>query len=493
MPSTLHPARTCVAFVASVALVAGLSATPAEAAKTLKWSPCVKITKDWPDKSDTRTECAMLTVPMDYANPQGRKIKIAVSRLKATDPAKRRGLLVVSPGGPGLFNLNAPLDFASKGLGALATDHDVIGFDPRGVGYSDKIDCTEPPFQEPPVTATPKVKAKAFFDYQAGVHKRCTAKDPAFVRRLTTANIARDLDAIRVALGESKISFFGVSFGTAVGANYRSMFDDRVDRMWLDSVMPPVMDSEAMDATFDALSEKSFAGFTAWLAQHDFEYHFGTTAEKARKTIFDLRDRLARKPIAVDKDTVLDREWITGLLGGGPQTWVSSARDLATVRDGGIPQSVRNPPQPVQNSGKVFGFEDPHGGLNALQYDAIMCNDGTGGRDFEKMWADKQARMRTYPATGGTLQFGINCAGWPWPAQQWKPVRGASPLQLSGHINEYVTPYAWAVALRHAIGGTLLTIEDDVHGSLSRLPCAAKAVDFFRTGHTTGGTCPGVE
>ncbi|SPT51255.1 alpha/beta fold hydrolase [Actinomadura madurae] len=476
---------------ASALLMAGLPLAPAKAAGQLSWRPCAKAARDWPVADDTSTECAMLTVPMDYANPQGRKIKIAVSRIRAADPGKRRGALLVSPGGPGIFNLDGPPSLVSKGLGALATDHDIIGLDPRGVGHSDKINCAETPAEEQP-EASAKERAKAFFDAQAKDNERCVATDPAFIRQLTTRNIARDVDAIRAALGESKISFFGVSYGTAVGANYRSMFDDRVDRMWLDSVMPTVMDSDAMNASLDELRERNFAGFVSWMAAHDPEYHFGTTAGRVRKSIFDLRDRLKREPVKVDDETVLDGEWVTVRLGGGPRSWPQSAKDLATVREGGIPESARSTGLSVNRQARVFGLDDPVGGLNTVQYNAVMCNEGTGGRDFEKMWARKEARMRAYPATGGVLQFGIYCAGWPWPAQEWEPVKGNSPLQLSGHIGEFSTPYAWAVAMRDAIGGVLLTIEDDEHGSLSRIPCAARAVDFFRTGRTTGGTCPGV-
>ncbi|MFE7120231.1 alpha/beta fold hydrolase [Streptomyces sp. NPDC057654] len=510
-----RPAIPLVAVGVVAASLGAVSAAPsaasadgriAQAARTgkasaageqLDWNPCVKVAKDW-DKSDTKTECAMLTVPMDYAEPQGRKIKIAVSRLKAADPAKRRGSLFYSPGGPGLFNLYAPQSFAEGGLGTLATDHDVIGFDPRGVGYSEKKDCESAEYPGEPADATPKERAKIAYDYWAEEDKRCAALDPAFARQLTTANIARDVDRIRAALGEKKISFFGVSYGTAVGANYRSMFDDRVSRMWLESVMPPKMDFDAMNASLDALSENNFGEFAQWLSRHDVEYHFGTTADAVRHTLFDLRDQLTQKPRKVDEGTVLDGEWVTGRLGGGPGQWVESARDLATVREGGIPHSARPTAKSAwaarRPSARVFGFEDPHGGFNNLQYDAVMCNDGAGGRDFEKVWADKKAREQTYPATGGSLEFGKYCAGWPWPAQQWKPVKGKSPLQISGHTGEDTTPYDWAVDLKNAIGGTLLTIEDNQHASLSRVPeCAAKAVDFFRTGHTSGGVCPGAQ
>ncbi|MDF5751245.1 alpha/beta fold hydrolase [Spongiactinospora sp. TRM90649] len=496
-------ARTAVACVIGLASVgvagaAGAHAAEAQAAGAhagedpLSWRQCVTTAKDWPEPDDTRSECALLTVPMDYAKPQGRKIKIAVSRLKATDPGRRRGVLVISPGGPGLSNISAPASYAASGLATLAVDHDLIGLDPRGVGYSDKIMCAREEAKDdgekPPSPVSRKEQAKDLFDHEAAYNKRCAAKDPAFVQQLTTANIARDVDAIRAALGESKINFYGVSYGTAVGVNYRSMFDARVDRMWVDSTMPPTMDLAAMDGARDALAEKNFGRFTSWLARHDAEYHFGTTDAEVRTTLFALRDRLTRKPREVDENTVLDGEWVRSLLGGWPSDWISYAKDLATVREGGVPLSARPAPQP---SG-TFGFDDTPLGLNGLQYQAIFCNDGVGGRDFEQVWANAEARRSTFPATGGYIEASGWCGSWPWPARPWKPVKGTSPLQVSGHVDENVTPYAWAVDTWKAAGGTLLTVQDNQHGSLRGLPCATKVVDFFRTGRTTGGTCPGV-
>ncbi|MGV9324389.1 alpha/beta fold hydrolase [Streptosporangium sandarakinum] len=495
-----RPARVAVACLIGLTSFGIAGAADAHAdAEPLAWRDCAKVAKDWPVDGDTRTECSMLTVPLDYANPQGRKIKIAVSRIKAADPGKRRGVLVISPGGPGISNIDAPATYAAGKLGPLAVDHDLIGFDPRGVGYSDKIKCDreDPPpaasakgkgaGQESPPAISPKEEARAGFAETAAYNRRCASKDPAFVRQLTTTNIARDVDSIRAALGESKINFYGVSYGTAVGVNYRSLFDDRVNAMWVDSVMPPVIDLVAMDTAMDALNEKHFDAFVPWLARHDTEYHFGTTDAMVRKTIFTLRDELRRKPRRVDENTVLDDEWVRRLLGGGPSNWVSSARDLATVREGGVPLSAR----PAPEAAKVFGFDETPLGLNLIQYQAIFCNEGAGGRDFEQMWAAAQARKAAFPATGGYFERSGWCGEWPWPARPWKPVRGTSPLQLSGHIDEDVTPYAWAVDTWKAVGGTLLTVQDNAHASLRGLPCAAKVIDFFRTGRTVTGTCPG--
>lgn len=482
------PARVAVACLIGLAGFGVVGAADAHVGEgPLTWRACAKTAKDWPVDDDTRTECSMLTVPLDYANPQGRKIKIAVSRIKAADPGRRRGVLVISPGGPGVSNIDSPATYAAGRLGTLAVDHDLIGFDPRGVGYSDKIKCD---WEDPPSTAStasPKEKAKAVFAETAAYNKRCAAEDPAFVRQLTTTNIARDVDSIRAALGESKINFYGVSYGTAVGVNYRSLFDNRVNAMWVDSVMPPVIDLAAMDATIDALNEKDFGAFVPWLARHDTEYHFGTTDAMVRRTLFTLRAELRRKPRVVDKNTVLDDEWVSQLLGADRGGWISSARDLATVREGGVPLSVRPAPQPT----KGFGFDVTFRGLNLIQYQAIFCNEGVGGRDFEQMWAAAQARKAAFPATGGYFERSGWCGEWPWPARPWKPVKGTSPLQLSGHIDEGVTPYAWTVDTWKAVGGTLLTVQDNDHGSLRRLPCAAKVIDFFRTGRTAAGACPG--
>ena len=98
-----------------VAAKAGLHAATSPAAEPLDWSTCATTAKDW-DPTDKLTECALLTVPQDYADPHGRQIEVAVSRRKATDPAKRRGVLVISPGGPGLKNISASADYSPGGV-----------------------------------------------------------------------------------------------------------------------------------------------------------------------------------------------------------------------------------------------------------------------------------------------------------------------------------------------------------------------------------------
>jgi pimeloyl-ACP methyl ester carboxylesterase len=493
----------CAALALSVLSLAAPPSTPAHAATdTLSWVNCAAAVKDWQDitNGDTTAQCTTVTVPLDYANPSGRTLEIAVSRLKANDPAKRRGILLSSPGGPGGSSITYPLDIAKSLLGDVATDHDLIGFDPRGVGYSTRVDCDPGEFPAVPPTATAKEKAKAAAAYETEYNTRCAPQDLAFTRQLTTANVARDMDAIRAALGERKISYFGVSWGTGLGAVYRSLFDANVDRMWLDSVMPPTMDLEAMDSDVDAVNEGYFVRFADWLAKHDAEFHLGASRNAVRETLFALRDRLSKEPRQTsDGQLVYDGDTVTRYITLPELLWGFVATELVILHEGGVPGAAAAPALAASAKAKnnrkainprsLFGLGEDFQFFNYLQNRAVLCNDATGGRDFETVWAAKRNRALRYPAAGGESNHALQCQGWPLPAEPWRLQKGKSPLQLSGHTDEDVTPYAWAKSMQAAIGGQLVTVDNGEHGSLSRVPCAAKAVDFFHTGHTTKGKC----
>lgn len=467
--------RVITSAIAAIA-VAATSLAPAGVSSGLTWSSCAETMPDWQRViGDTRMECTYVTVPMDYAKPAGRQIRIAVSRLKASDPAKRRGVLLGNPGGPGPSSISYPLDLETSTIGGVAKDHDMIGFDTRGAGFSDKIPCDDNIAPPEPAT-TEKAKLKAQFDYEARWNKLCGAVDTEFAAQLTTANVARDMDMIRAALGEPKISFYGASWGTAIGALYRSMFDSKVDKMWLESVMPPKMDLEAMDDAVDAVVDKNFGPFTEWLAQHDYEYHFGTTKEAVQKLLIDLKRDLAEAPRG-DVDSTTVSYYMTPTA----PSYVRSARELAVLVEGGTVA-------PVAAKSSLFGtgFQ-----FDLVQNRAVICNEATGGRDFETIWAHKLNRKGKYPAAGGMSTHAQQCPEWPVDAQQWQLKRGTSPLQLSGHLYESTTPYVWAKDTQAAIGGSLLTILDDQHGSIRRTDCGSKVVEFFTTGRTFSGLCGG--
>ncbi|MCS7477902.1 alpha/beta hydrolase [Umezawaea endophytica] len=457
------------------AVLAGLVLVPLvpgiAVAETPRWQLCRDIANRWPS-TDERTECAVVTVPVDYAKPDGRTVDIAISRVKAS--GSREGVILVNPGGPGGSGMELPNSLLRSEAAGIGVHHDLIGFAPRGVGYSAAVAC-EDDWTQPDPSLSEKEKARFEADRDGRNHQRCVAEDPEFVRNLTTATIARDMDRIRIALGEEKIGYYGISWGTALGAQYRTLFDAHVDKMLLDSVMPPDLDLVEMDRAQLTARENTFAEFAAWIARHDDVYRFGTTQAVVTKALLDLRARQTSRLDAFD-----------GLLTETRRDWASSARRLVALRDGASTLEAL----PHQEK-RGFGWDADQTGFSPFQQTSVLCNDSAGTRDFDEVWTARLRLIELLPLSGRYGSEAVRCVGWPIPAQPWRFTGGSSPLQLVGHLYEQVTPIGWARETRQRIGGALLTVEDDTHGSLDTLPCAAKAVEFFDTGKVSNDSCPG--
>jgi pimeloyl-ACP methyl ester carboxylesterase len=468
--------RFAVPVLAAAVLLPLAPAVAAAAADGLTWRPCSGVAHGW-DPEDRRTECALLPVPVDYADPGGPKIDIAVSRIRAS--GVRAGAVLLNPGGPGQSGLDMPRSIADSRAGGIGVHHDLIGFDPRGVGYSADLPCVADT-TEPSPGLPDEAEAREAAERTAEANRRCVDADPAFARNLTTPTIARDLDRIREALGEDKIGYYGVSWGTALGAQYRTLFDDHVGKMLLDSVMPPDLNVTAMDDGQATAGENTFHDFSSWIARYDAVYHFGTDEPTVAKALLDLRAELTAHPRGT-----IDGATVTGLLANPRRDWADLAAQLATIRDGGVP------PAPNPAKAAKLGWDGEAHAFNHAQQTALLCNESPSPRDFETVWQHRVDRQRRLPAVGSFGSYESLCIGWPLPARPWAFGPGNSPLQLVGHLYEPVTPIGWAVAMQRRIGGALMTIEDDAHGSLSSLTCADAAVTFFDTGRTTSASCPG--
>ncbi|MCP3803121.1 alpha/beta hydrolase [Allokutzneria sp. A3M-2-11 16] len=493
--------RTAFAASAVVALVATLvTVVPAaSAAPAPEWKLCKEIANGWP-AGDARTECATVAVPVDHAKPDGRKIKIAISRITASEPAARRGVMVFNPGGPGGSGISMPPSMLQSTVKDIGRTHDLIGFDPRGVGYSDKMTCPVLPgdTEQPPASWSVKEKARFISARNGKANRRCAETDLEFARNLTTDAIARDIDAIRAALGEKKINYYGISWGTALGAHYRSLFDGNVDRMLLDSVMLANFDLNEIDNTTVAANENLFNDFVSWIARYDRVYRFGTTHGEVSKALFDLRKLLTESPRVVGSgpsQTVIDGETITNLITQNRSWWSAAAAELVKIRDNDVPERARQAATAAGDRAAARsasrGFEGRPEFFSRFLNVAVICNEALSTRDFETAWGHRMGRIAKYPAAGESASFDGMCANWPLPVQPWRLKSGASALQLVGHLYEGVTPIDWAVSMRAKIGGALFTIEDDWHGSLSRLPCGATGVEFFATGKASTASCTG--
>ncbi|MEV1169054.1 alpha/beta fold hydrolase [Nonomuraea sp. NPDC049784] len=485
-------------------LTLGLLAAPTVAERpAITWQECPAYSDDvlrWMGLDDDRlpkyrellgrTECGTLTVPQNYADPGGKQITIALTRLKATDQEHRLGSLAVNPGGPGGSGYLMPLDLAMTDA-KLNARYDLIGFDPRGVGYSTKARCPGgKPAPAPPGPVSEEL-ARKVYDQTVTDNQACAQSDPGFIGQLTTANVARDIDRIRSALGEPKISFLGVSWGTWLGVVLRSLFPAKVHRMWLDSMALPTPRMDVFTEVRAMATDRDFQRMAKWIAERNDVYGFGTTKGQVASALTGLRKAYDAKPLTfTDIDLTVDGRLIAEAASQPSPAWPEAAQVLKELVDATGPTA----PPTIK---KIFGNRpsSPPAGVpergNQTANVAFFCNEDQGARTFDSAWNAYRERLERYPVTGEITSFFPPCAGWPLPVQTTRLRHGGS-LVLSGHLYESPSPYEWTLQTRAAVGGHVVTVDDDVHGSALGVPgCFTKVIGYFETGRVTA-TCPGV-
>ncbi|MBB5779071.1 alpha/beta fold hydrolase [Nonomuraea jabiensis] len=497
-----------LALAGLVAHPPAAGATASAGASSVRWKAC-------PDYSDEvirgmgvaedkvaafhslmkRLECGTVSVPLNHREPGGRKIDIAVTRLAATDKAKRLGAVAVLPGGPGNSGYLDPVlrtALRNEQMAGLNERYDIIGFDPRGVGYSTKVACPmSPNGPQEPGTLTEEAARKTY-DAQVAANEKCGRSDPAFLGQLTTENVARDLDLVRTALGERSLNLLGFSWGTYLGMVYRSVFPGHTGRAFLDSVAPPWtrIDEHAKGAAEAA--ERNFGRMAAWLASRDEIYGLGATARQVREEVAKLVRAYDKTPkIYTDLQRPIDGSAVADLARRNSTEWVRAGKALAELRTA---TGTTAPPTVKEVLGApMMGTPVPGAPeiLNMTMNLAVACNEDSSRADFDSAWRAYQQLVKRHPATGRAWGVPVMCAGWPLPVQQATLKRGSGSLVLAGHLYEFMSAYDWTLQTRRAIGGTVYTVADDVHVSTTRVPkCAADVVRYFETGRIGRG-CAG--
>jgi pimeloyl-ACP methyl ester carboxylesterase len=263
----------------------GAAVAAARAAKAgIDWKDCPA---DWGIAKPI--QCGWVTVPLDYAKPYGKQIKLAVDRIGSTGTKdERQGALVYNPGGPGGSGMRFPTRVTNKNPLWTKTSkaYDFVGFDPRGVGHSAPISCIDPQefVKAPKADPVPDSEAdklgqrKLAKEYADG----CAERSGDMLPQMTTPNTARDLDVIRAALGEKKLNYLGVSYGTYLGAVYGTLFPGHVRRMVVDSVVDPARDNIWYEANLnqDIAFQGRWNDWTSWVAKNDASFHLGDTQAK---------------------------------------------------------------------------------------------------------------------------------------------------------------------------------------------------------------------
>ena len=389
-------------------------------------------------------QCVLIPVPLDYTQPDGEKIELMVSRHASTNPSERRGVLMLNPGGPGGSGLSQPNDVVDLGMPAsVMNSYDILGMDTRGIGHSAPISCgftTEQNYQGAvPPYAVDSAAVTAQAEAARGFAAQCAANDTdGHLRHISTANMARDLDQVRIALGEEKLNYFGLSYGSALGAAYASMFPDTSGRVILDSnVGDTHLDREGM-RRFGLGTEETFPDFAEWAAERDGSYALGSTVDEVRATYFELAERLDAEPIIGVTGHVFRLSTFVALYNEmsyakTAQLWqlllTSDAAGVQTMlNNGDIPGSVTEPPPaselvPTDNLFSVFL--------------AVTCNDADFSSDVNDYQRAVEEDRERYPLFGAATANIMPCAFWAYePSEPPVPINDEGPRNILVLQNE---------------------------------------------------------
>lgn len=441
----------------------------------LRWSACGSY------------DCATLEVPLDYAAPNGEQIKLAVKRRAAR--GNRIGALVVNPGGPGASAVDFLSGFAA-GPGASLSQFDLVAFDPRGVGQSTPLDChstierllaTDPsPDDEAEWTAIDQA-ASAFAD-------ECAMKHAKLLPHMGTADVARDMDQLRAALGEEKLTYFGYSYGTELGAWYADLFPQRVRAFVLDGALD--MKLSGVEIAFEQAGgfERSLESYFGWCGASANNCRW--TQDREPATAYrDLAAAIDAKPIAARTGNrkLGPGEFMIGVIAplyGGVEGFRSLSTSLVAATGGDASALLANVDAYTERrrDGTYANIQEANNAVNCLDLPTPPYAD---------LRAEASRFANAYPLFGiSTLTSLLVCAHWPVHAQKAPPPRaaGAAPILVIGTTGDPATPYAWAEALASYLeSAVLLTYEGEGHTAYGR---GVRCIDDAVNAYLVKGTVP---
>lgn len=477
------PFRRATALARSLAcaatLVALASCSPAAttAPQALDFKPCYGD-----------AECAQLTVPVDYAHPDGPTWTIPVTRLPATTQPAELGPLLFNLGGPGLSGADMFAENVDD-WAALRAKYDLIGFDPRGTGASvPALDCLSAAQKEAirGQVSAPRSPAEVVLARELGVLQgsACLDKYPEHLPFVGTANVARDMDAIRAALGQERISYFGMSYGTFLGATYADMFPGRTARVLLDSAMDPAADYVQVRHDQALEQQVVFDRFVADCAAHP---PCPIRPDDALATVRQLITELDGEPFT-DGSGTLSGSRATGLIESANYTPTSLWGPLRASLTDALGGNLATMNAAAHSAALMVNPADS-------PYLAVMCIDFHASREPgrpERLAAQWQAEA---PLSGANRAWSLQpCETWPVPPErQPAPIvaAGSGPVLITGNRYDPATPIAWGRSLAQQMAhASFLEVAADGH--ISYQPdnaCAYAAMNAF----LLEGTLPDVD
>jgi hypothetical protein len=266
--------------------------------------------------------------------------------------------------------------------------------------------------------------ARKIYDAQVAVNQRCANSDPEFIGQLTTDTVAKDVNQVRAALGDPTLNLLGLSWGTYLGAAYRSLFPKNTGRVFLDSPAPPWTRFDRHIEESAAAMERNFGRLAAWLADRHTTYGLGRSAQQVRAQVLKLVKAYDANPkLYADLPRPIDGSVIANLAGRTSAEWVLAAQalsELLTATGPTAPPTVKlllggQPPAPLPGAPEM---------QNLTMNLAVTCNEDSSRPSFEKAWRDYRKLQQRLPVTGRAWGTTALCSSWPLPPQQATLLRG---------------------------------------------------------------------
>ncbi|WP_406077548.1 alpha/beta hydrolase [Micromonospora sp. NBC_00858] len=452
---------------------------------SIDWQPCPK---------DATAECGTLSLPVDWRQPRGERFDLALARRVATDPAARTGTLVFGPGGPGDSGVDRVVTGSSRFSAELRRRFDIVSFDPRGTGRSHPVICSRDLLARQPQLIADQAQFDATLANNALLRADCRARTGPLYDHVDTTSAARDLDAVRAALGERRLTFHGSSYGTLLGTRYAELFPDRVRAVVLEAAMDHSVDTRAFLDTQAVTTEGAFDEFVAWCAGstgcllngRDVRAVWAGLHGRAERGALTDPDRggAVLPPFELSRlahRKLYETRWWPELA-----EWIVKLEAATTTPSVGPPAAT-----PTDDAVAPYPF-------------AVFCQDWSlPVRDYRE-YAGHLGRMARlapdlrYPPALFAL---VTCLGTPTPVanpQHRLRVRTDVPMLIAATVHDPASGYNWATNVARQLGrhGVLLTYQGCGHGSYTTSPCVGQAVDSYLIDGVVPGPgtrCPAIE
>ena len=475
----------------------------------VEWYDCVATAGVEKSAEKTGFQCAKVTVPLDYSQPDGQTIEIAMKKHLAAG-STRQGTLFMNPGGPGESGVNDIGESVTSTFAGVQKAYDIIGFDPRGVGSSTAVNCTSDTELEAASEGTPVNAGEGgmTFEQRAAVisaqfkqfEASCAAntKPTELLDHVDTVSVARDLDVLRALSGDQKLNYAGFSYGTYLGAHYAELFPANTGRMFLDGAQDPSLSFTELIKGQARGFERALRNYVAW-CQSGQSCPLSGDVDAGVQQIGDIFTSANQSPVPSSDPnrpvTGDDMKQVVSVMLYSPETaWDTLNEAFGEVVNENNAWAFRSiadqlDAQPLANTGALI---------------SVNCLDYRVEGDMATWKAQSEELQKISPRFASTFDgVELGCQAWGHTGTQPSKAlhaKGSAPILVIGTTGDPATPYEDAVALADQLdSGQLLTWEGNGHtayASSGSGPCVTKAVDTYLLTGTMpkkGLTCHGTE